>query len=94
MLDACNLSKIEKLPILTSAKNGSKFESLTKALMEHHALVHVKEKAENKPWKPNNGKGWSKYARDRKHHYERKAYHAATHDDSEKDGENSQVEQA
>ena len=50
MLDASNLSKIEKLLVLTSAGNDNKFEVLAKAMMDHHALIHLDEKGEKKPW--------------------------------------------
>ena len=46
MLDASNLSKIEKLLVLTSSGNDNKFESIAKALMDHHALIHLDEKGD------------------------------------------------
>ena len=58
MLDASNLSKIEKLLVLTSSGNDNKFESIAKALMDHHALIHVDEKGEKNPSKqPHKGRG-------------------------------------
>ena len=84
MLDASNLSKIEKLLVLTSAGNDNKFESLAKALMDHHALIHLDEKGDKKSWRqPHKGKGWKSHE---KREYERKAYVAAHRDvDSDKD---------
>ena len=84
MLDASNLSNIEKLLVLSSAGNDNKFESLAKAMMDHHALIHLDEKGEKKPWKqPHKGRGWKSQE---KREYERKAYVAAHRDvDSDKD---------
>ena len=84
MVDASNLSKLEKLLVLTSAGNDNKFESLAKAMMDHHALIHLDEKGEKKPWKhPHKGRGWK--SRERRER-ERKAYMAAHRDvDSDKD---------
>ena len=49
LLDGSNPGKIEKLLILTSASNSRKFNDIAKAMMEHHALAHIDEKAERKP---------------------------------------------
>ena len=88
MLDASNLSKIEKLLVLTSAGNDNKFEPIAKALMDHHALIHLDEKGDKKSWKqPHKGRGWKS---DEKREYERKAYIAA-HRDVESDKEKADV---
>ena len=44
MLEAANLSKVEQLLVLTSAQNDRKFESIAKAMLDQHALVHQEER--------------------------------------------------